>query len=68
MRLFVQILDGEERKWFRGLPPGSIQGIKYLDEAFLSQWGDRKDYIYYITEFVSLKRKEGEVLADLSSC
>lgn len=26
-RLFVQSLDGESRKWFRSLPPGSIAGI-----------------------------------------
>ena len=57
-------MDGEARKWFRDLPTGSIAGIEALDEAFLKQWGDRKDYLYYITEFGSLKRKEGESLID----
>jgi hypothetical protein len=28
MRLFVQSLDGEVRKWFRGLPPASIADIQ----------------------------------------
>ena len=28
MRMFVQILDGEVRKWFRELPPRSIDGIE----------------------------------------
>ena len=64
MRLFVQSLDGDVRKWFRGLPPSSISGIEALDETFLRQWGDRKDYLYYITEFGLLKRKEGELPAD----
>ena len=27
MRVFVQSLDGEVRKWFRELPPNSIDGI-----------------------------------------
>jgi hypothetical protein len=33
MRLFVQSLDGEVRKWFRDLPPASIIDIDGLDEA-----------------------------------
>jgi len=57
MRVFVQILDGEARKWFRGLPLGSIDGIEALDDAFLRHWGDKKDFLYYIIEFVSFKRK-----------
>jgi hypothetical protein len=35
MRVFVHSLDGEARKWFRGLNPGSIDGIEALDDAFL---------------------------------
>jgi hypothetical protein len=66
MRVFVQSLDGEVRKWFRGLAPGSITGIEALDNAFLRQWGDRKDYIYYMTEFGSLKKQEGESVSDFS--
>jgi hypothetical protein len=60
MRVFVQSLDGEVRKWFRGLPVGSIADIDVLDETFLRQWGDKKYYLYYITEFGALKRKNSE--------
>jgi hypothetical protein len=60
MRVFVQTLDGEARKWFRDLTLGSIVGIEALDDAFLRQWGDKNYFLYYITEFGSLKRKEGE--------
>jgi hypothetical protein len=35
MRVFIQSLDGEVRKWFRGLDPGSIAGIEALDNVFL---------------------------------
>jgi hypothetical protein len=43
MRLFVQSLDGEVKKWFRGLPPASITDIEALDEYFIKKWGDRRD-------------------------
>ena len=65
-RLFVQSMDGESRKWFSDLPIGSIAGIEALDEAFLKQWGDQRDYLYYITEFGSLKTKEGESLINFT--
>ena len=35
MRMFVQILDGEVRKWFRKLPTWSIDGIEALEEVFM---------------------------------
>jgi hypothetical protein len=66
MRVFVQSLDGEARKWFRGLTPRCIAGIEDLDDVFLRHWGDKKDFLYYITEFGSLKMKEGEYVFDFS--
>jgi hypothetical protein len=66
MRVFVQSLDGEVRKWFRGLAPRSIAGIEALDSVFMRQWGDRKDFMYYMTEFESLKNMEGESVSDFS--
>jgi hypothetical protein len=66
MRVFVQRLFGEVRKWFRGLAPVSITGIEALDESFLRHWGDKRDFMYYITEFGSLKRKEGESVSEFS--
>jgi hypothetical protein len=64
MRIFVQSLDGEARKWFRGLTPGSIVGIEALNDSFLRHWGDKKCFLYYITNFGSLKREEGEYVSD----
>jgi hypothetical protein len=49
MRVFVQSLDGEDRKWFRGLTPRSITRIEALDDAFLRHWGYKNDFLYYIT-------------------
>jgi hypothetical protein len=66
MRVFVQRLDGEARKWFRGLTTGSIAGIEDLDDVFLRQWGGKNNFMYYITELRSLKIKEGESVSDFS--
>ena len=66
MRVFVQSLDGEDTKWFMGLNPGSIARIEALDDDFFRHWGDKKDFLYYIIEFGSLKRKEGESVSDFS--
>jgi hypothetical protein len=66
MRIFVHILEGEARKWFRALPPGSIDGTEALDNAFLRQWRDKKDFMHYMTEFGSLKRNKGESVFDFS--
>ena len=48
------------------MTPGSIVGIEALDDAFLRQWGDKKYFLYYITEFGSLKRKDGESVSNFS--
>jgi len=66
MRIFVHSLEGKDRKWFRALIPRSIVGIEALDSAFLRQWGDKKDFMYYMTKFGSLKRKEGESVSNFS--
>jgi hypothetical protein len=66
MRIFVHRIEGEARKWFSALAPGSIDGIEALDNSFLRQWGDKKDFMYYMTEFGSLKRKEREYVSDFS--
>ena len=59
-------MDGEARKLFKSLPPNSITGIDELEEVFLKQWGDRKDYVYYLTKFGTLKNKVDESLVDFT--
>ena len=66
MRMFVQSLDGDVRKWFRELPANSITIIEELHDLFMRQWRDTKDHTYYITEFGSLRRKKDETIADFS--
>ena len=66
MRVFVQSLDREARKWFRELTPGSIADIEALDDVFLKNWGDKKDLLYYHTEFGNLKMENGQSLSDFN--
>jgi hypothetical protein len=63
-RVFVQSLDGQARKWFKELPANSVTGIEQLDEVFLKHWGERRDLLYYISEFGNLKREDGESVSD----
>jgi hypothetical protein len=65
-RVFVQSLDGHARKWFKELPAGSIAGIEQLDEIFLKHWGDRRDFVYYITEFGNLRKQSNESVSDFT--
>jgi len=66
MRVFVQSLDGEARKWFRALTPRSIADIEALDDVFLKNWGDKTDLLYYHTKFGNLKRENGESLSNFN--
>jgi len=66
MRIFIQSLDGEARKWFRELTPRPITDIEALDDSFLKHLGDKKDLLYYHTEFGNLKRENGELLSDFN--
>jgi hypothetical protein len=63
-RVFVQSLDGQACKWFKELPANSITGIEQLDEAFLKYWGERRDLLYYMSEFGNLKRGDEESVSD----
>jgi hypothetical protein len=54
MRFFVQSLDGDARNWFKEFPPRSVDGIATLDDSFLRHWGNKKDLLYYVTEFGAL--------------
>jgi len=44
----------------------SILNIIALDDTFIRKQGEKRDDLYYITEFNNLKRKNGESLSDFS--
>jgi hypothetical protein len=63
-RLLVQTFKGQVRTWFRSLPTTSILSYDALEYAFLRQWGERKDHLYYLTEFGSLRKKNSETVME----
>ena len=65
-RVFVQILDGQARKWFKEMHVGLVIGIEALDDIFLKHWGERRDHLYYITDFNNLKRENGESVSNFT--
>jgi hypothetical protein len=59
-RMLVKTFEGQVRTWFRGLPVGSIQSYYDLQNPFLRQWGEKKDHLYYLTEFEALRKNNFE--------
>jgi hypothetical protein len=43
MRLFVQSLSGDVRKWFKSLLPMSIRDFTAFEMSFLDKWGEKKN-------------------------
>jgi hypothetical protein len=64
LRLLVQTFEGQVQAWFRSLPAGSILSYDALEDAFLRQWGERKDHLYYLTEFGSLKINKSKTIME----
>jgi hypothetical protein len=65
-RLLVQTFEGKVRTWFRGLAAGSIPSYDELENAFIRQWGERKDHLYYLTEFGALRKKNSESVLEFT--
>jgi hypothetical protein len=43
-----------------GLPVGSLRSYDDLENAFLRQWGEKKDHLYYLTKFGALRKRNFE--------
>jgi hypothetical protein len=65
-RLLVQTFEGKVRTWFRGLAAGSIPSYDELENTFIRQWGERKDHLYYLTEFGALRKKNSESVLEFT--
>jgi hypothetical protein len=66
LRLLVQNFEGQVRTWFRGLATRSIQSYDELENDFIRQWGERKDHLYYLTEFGALRKKKFESVLEFT--
>ena len=66
MRYFSQSLGGDIKKWFRGLPAGSIVDLDSFHQMFLARWEIKKNPLQLLNEFKRLKRKPNETLEEYS--
>lgn len=64
LRLFVQSLDGEARKCFKGLPNNTIPSWEEMECVFIQRWGEKRDHGYSLTEFNAIKKKYDETVAE----
>ena len=67
MRIFAQSLGGEVKKWFKSLPPGSIQDLLALYQTFINKWEVRENPHQLLAEYMALKRNVGESVHDYTT-
>jgi len=63
LRIFVQSLDREARKWFKWLLNNSIPTWDEMERLFTQRWGKR-DHEYSLTEFNAIKKKSDETIVE----
>ena len=64
LRLFLQSLDGEARKWFKTLGNRSVTTWDDMENTFLRKWGEKKYHGQCLTEFNTLKKKHNEGVSE----
>jgi hypothetical protein len=67
MRLFMQSLSGEVRKWFKSLPATSIQDFTAFETSFITRWGDKKNPLQLLTQYNNMKRAPEETVQEFSA-
>jgi hypothetical protein len=65
-RILVKNFEGKVRVLFRGLLVGSQRLYDDLKNSFLRQWGEKKDHIYYLTEFGALRKNNSESVLEFT--
>jgi hypothetical protein len=66
MMIFFQTLGGVFRKWFRELHVASIDGWATLEASFMRRWDEKRDSLYYLNNFVPLKKRANETVDDFN--
>ena len=57
-------MDGEARKWFKGLPNNTIPSWEEMECLFIQRWGETRDHGYSLTEFNAIKKNFDETVAE----
>ena len=66
VRQFSQSLAGEARKWFTSLPDNSILGYQAFEDAFKSQWAEKKYPRKCVSQFYSMNKGESGSIQEFS--
>lgn len=66
LRLFVQSLDGEARKWFKALPNASITTWEELETSFTQKWGEKRNHECLLTKFNAIRKKLKEDISEFN--
>ena len=67
MRLFVQSLSGEAKKWFRNLPSRSIATFEAFQTSLLERWDDKKIPLQVRSQYNNIKKGGFEFAHEFSS-
>lgn len=57
-------MDGEARKWLKGIPNNSIPSWEEMEHLFTQRWGEKRDHGYSLTEFNAIKKKYDETIVE----
>ena len=57
LRLFVQSLDGEARKWFKSLADHIVHTWEEMENFFTLKWGENRGHGYVLADFNALKKR-----------
>ena len=57
LRLFIQSLDGEARKWFKSLANNVVTTWEEMGNFFTLKWGEKRDHGYVLIEFNTLQKR-----------
>jgi hypothetical protein len=64
MRLFVQSLIGDVKKWYKGLRAASMLDLTTFQRSFLDRWEVKKNPIQILSEYKNIRRNQGETVQD----
>lgn len=63
LRLLVQSLDVEARKWFKSLPNASITAWEEMENYFMQKLGEKRDHGHILIELNYMNNKHNEYVS-----
>jgi hypothetical protein len=64
MRLFVQSLTRDVKKWYKGLRAVSVVDLTVFQRIFLDKWKVKKNPLHILLEYKNIRRNQGETIQD----